>query len=121
MKKTQIRQRNPDSGDISLRSIEILPDPVKISPDLREISPESGFLRRILENYHWNMEILAGFWKYFGPFGFFRRKTETDLSESVSSSEDSPLTCRSSRVGRIRVEFGRFFEWVGLPDQSGQP
>ena len=71
MKKTQIRQRNPDSGDISLRSIEISPDSVKISPDLREISPESGFLRRILENYHRNMEILAGFWKYFGRFGFF--------------------------------------------------
>ena len=73
MKKTQIRQRNPnsndsflDSGDISLRSDEnltrfdeIFPDPIKISLDLREISSESGFLRRILENYHRNLEILA--------------------------------------------------------------
>ena len=121
MKKTQIRQRNPDSSDISLRSIEISPDPVKISPDLREISPESGFLRWILENYHWNMEILAGFWKYFGRFGFFGRKTATDPPESVSSSEDPLQTRQSSRVRRIRVESGRFFEWVRLPDQSGQP
>ena len=72
--KTLIRRINtdssdsfPDSGEISLRSgknltkfDEISPDPVKISLDLREISPESRFLRRILENYR---RILAGIWK----------------------------------------------------------
>ena len=64
--KTQIQQINadsgdifPDSGEISLRSgknltgfDEISPDSIKISLDLREISPESGFLHQILENYH---------------------------------------------------------------------
>ena len=48
------------------------------------------------------MEILARFWKYFGRFGFFERKTETDPPESVSSSEDPPPTCRS--IGS--AEFG---------------
>ena len=61
--KAQIRRINADSGDsfldsgeISLRSgknltgfDEISPDPVKISLDLRAISPEFGFLHRILE------------------------------------------------------------------------
>ena len=91
-KKTQIRQRNPDSGnsfpnssDISLRSSEISLDLAKISPDLmryRQIRSKShwikgkyhrnlGFFRQILENYCRNLEILAGVWKYFGQFGFF--------------------------------------------------
>ena len=86
VKKTQIRRRNPDSGnrfldsdDISLRSggdfarfgenltrfDEISLDPVKISSDLMEILPESGFLR-------WILEILAEIYKSFGRFGFFR-------------------------------------------------
>ena len=90
MKKTQIRRRNsdsgdnfPDSGDISLRSgdnltgfDEISQDPVKISLDLREMSPESGFLRRILENScrildnsHRKLEILAGIWKFWPESG----------------------------------------------------
>ena len=67
------------------------------------------------------MEILAGVWKYFYRFGFFGRKTETDPPESVSGSEDPPPTRLSSRVGRIWVGSGRFFGWVGLPDQSRQP
>ena len=72
--KTQIQQINadfgnsfPDSGEISLRSgknltefDEISPNLIKISLDLREISPESGFLRRILENYRQILEILVG-------------------------------------------------------------
>ena len=72
--KTQIRRINADFGDsfldsgkISLRSSknltgfdEISPDLVKISLDLREILPESGFLRQILENYRRILEILAG-------------------------------------------------------------
>ena len=72
--KTQIRRINADSGDsfpdsseISLRSDknltgfdEISPDSVKISLDLREISPESGFIRWNLENYRRILEILAG-------------------------------------------------------------
>ena len=76
--KTQIRRINadfddsfPDSGEISFRSgknltgfDEISPDPVKISLDLREISPKSGFLRRILKNYRRILEILAGIWKF---------------------------------------------------------
>ena len=91
MKKTQIRQRNPyfgdsfpDSGDISLRSSEnltgfdeISQDPVKISLDLREMSPESGFLHRILENScrilensYRKLEILAGIWKFWGTSFF---------------------------------------------------
>ena len=83
MKKTQTRRRNPyfgdsflDSGDISLRSgenltgfDEILQDPVKISLDLREMSPESGFLRRILENSYRKLEILAGIWKFWPESG----------------------------------------------------
>ena len=83
--KTQIRRINanfddsfPDSGEISFRSgknltgfDEISPDPVKISLDLREILPESGFLCRILENYRRILEILAGIRKSFGRFGFF--------------------------------------------------
>ena len=83
MKKTQIRRRNPDSGDnfpdsgdISLRSgenltgfDEISQDPVKISLDLREMSPESGFFRRILENSHRKLEILAGIWKFWPESG----------------------------------------------------
>ena len=138
MKKTQIRRRNPnsdnsfpDSGDISFRSgenltrfDEILLDPVKISQDLREISPESRFLRRILGNYRWNLEILAGIWKSFGRFrffGFLGRKIETELLESVSGGEDPPPTHRSNRVDRIRVGSGRFFRWVRLPNQSRQP
>ena len=90
MKKTQIRRRNPyfgesfpDFGDISLRSgenltgfDEISQDPVKISLDLREMSPESGFLRRILENScrilensHRKLEILAEIWKFWPESG----------------------------------------------------
>ena len=83
MKKTQIWRRNPDSGDnfpdsgdISLRSgenltgfDEISQDPVKISLDLREMSPESGFLRRILENSHRKLEILTGIWKFWSESG----------------------------------------------------
>ena len=96
MKKTQIRRRNPnsgdnfpDSGDISLRSgenltgfDEISQDPVKISLDLREMSPESGFLRRILENSclilensHRKLEILAGIWKFWPDSGKFLPET----------------------------------------------
>ena len=45
-----------------------------------------------------------------------RWKTKTDPPESVSGGEDSPPTRRSSRVGS-----GRFFGWIRLPDQSGQP
>ena len=81
--KTQIRRINadsddsfPDSGQISLRFgknltefDEISPDPVKISLDLREISSKSGFLRRILENYRWILEILAGIWKFLPESG----------------------------------------------------
>ena len=81
--KTQIRRINadsgdsfPDSGKISLRSgknltgfNEISLDPVKISLDLREISPKSGFLPRILENYHRILEILAGIWKFLPKSG----------------------------------------------------
>ena len=81
--KTQIRRINADSGNsfpnfgqISLRSgknltgfDEISPDPVKISLDLREISPESGFLLRILENYRRILEILAGIWKFLSESG----------------------------------------------------
>ena len=83
MKKTQIRRRNPDSGDISLRSgenltgfDEISQDPVKISLDLREKSPKSGFFPRILENFcrilensHRKLEILAGIWKFWPESG----------------------------------------------------
>ena len=46
--------KNPDSGDISLRSSEILTgsceissNPVRLSPESGKLSPESGFLRRI--------------------------------------------------------------------------
>ena len=114
--KTQIRRINadsddsfPDSGEISLRSgknligfDEISPDPVKISLDLREISSESGFLRRILENYRRILEIFAGIWKSFGRFGFLRRKTETDPPESVSDGEDPPPE-QSGRSDSSRV------------------
>ena len=81
--KTQIRRINADSGDsfpnsgeISLRSRknltgfdEISLDPVKISLDLREISPESEFFRQILENYHRILEILAGICKFLPESG----------------------------------------------------
>ena len=40
------------------------------------MSPESGFLRRILENScwilensHWKLELLAGIWKFWPKFG----------------------------------------------------
>jgi len=90
MKKTQIWRRNPyfddsflDSGDISLRSgenltgfDEISQDSVKISLDLREMSPKSRFLHRILENScrilensHRKLKILAGIWKFWPESG----------------------------------------------------
>ena len=47
------------------------------------------------------MEILAGFWKYFGRFGFFGRKTATDPPESVSSSEDPPEQSGPPNSSRI--------------------
>ena len=137
VKKTQIRQRNPDSGnsfpifdDISLRYIEISPDLVRfwrkyhriwwdIARSIQNLTGSKRnitgiwVLRRILENYRWKMDILAEVWKYFGWFRFFRfwgRKTETDLPESVSGSEDPPkpssrpdssLIRSVLRVGRV--------------------
>ena len=41
---------------------EISLDPIKISPDLREIVLESGFFRRILENFGQNLEIFRSVW-----------------------------------------------------------
>ena len=99
-------------------------DPVKISLDLREISPKSGFLRRI-------SEILARIWKFWpesrnisigsGFSGFKGGKPKLDLPESVSGDEDLLPTRRSSRIGRFRVESGRFFGWVRYLDESEQP
>ena len=88
--KTQIRRINadsgnsfPDSGDISLRSgenltgfDEISQDPVKISLDLREISPESGFFTRF-----W--KIITGFWKFWPGSGNFCRNLEIFRSVRV--------------------------------------
>ena len=60
-------------------------NPTKISPNLSEISLESrffhrdlenfrrklGFFRRNLENFHWNLEIFARICVSFDQFGFF--------------------------------------------------
>ena len=116
MKKTQIRRRNPyfsdsflDSGDISLRSgenltgfDEISQDPVKISLDLREMSPESGFLRRILENSCWilenscrDLEILAGIWKFWPESG--------NLSVSSGFRGGKPKLTRRNRFLVVKI------------------
>ena len=74
---------------------EILPDLAKISLDLREITLESEFFRRILENFGRNLEILTGilkFWLEFGNLfvgsGFRGGKQKPDPPESSSGGED---------------------------------
>ena len=74
---------------------EILPDLAKISLDLREITLESEFFRRILENFGRNLEILTGilkFWPEFGNLfvgsGFRGGKQKPDPPESSSGGED---------------------------------
>ena len=76
---------------------EISPDLAKISLDLREITPESGFFHRILENFGQNLEIFAGilkFWLEFGNLsvssGFRGGKQKPDPPESSSGGEDPP-------------------------------
>ena len=107
---------------------EISLDPIKISPDLREIVLESGFFRRILENFGQNLEILARIYKFWPEsrnisvsLGFRGGKPKPDPPESVSGVEDQPPTCWSSRVGRFRVGSCRFFGLVKLSDEFGQP
>ena len=84
---------------------EILPNPVKISLDLREIALESRFFRR-------NLGSFTGFWKFWpksrkllvdsGFSGFKGGKPKPDPPELVSGDEDPPPTHRSSQVGRFR-------------------
>ena len=79
------------------RFYKISPDLAKISLDLREITPESGFFHRILENFGRNLEIFAGilkFWLEFGNLsvssGFRGGKQKPDPPESSSGGEDPP-------------------------------
>ena len=92
-----------------------MPDPVKISPDLLEILPKSGFFRRDLENFR-------QIWVFFGWFGFFGgRETETDLLESVSGGEDLPFTAGVVRLAGVGSDPVGFLGWVGSLNGFGQP
>ena len=92
-----------------------MPDPVKISPDLLEILPKSGFFRRDLENFR-------QIWVFVGWFGFFGgRETETDLLESVSGGEDLPLTAGVVRLAGVGSDPVGFLGWVGSLNGFGQP
>ena len=66
----QIRRDFARSGENLTGFDEIQPDLVKISPDLREISPKSGFLRRILKIYCRILEILPEAGKLSVSSGF---------------------------------------------------
>ena len=92
-----------------------MPDPVKISPDLLEILPKSGFFRRDLENFR-------QIWVFGGWFGFFGgRETETDLLESVSGGEDLPSTAGVVRLAGLGSDPVGFLGWVGSLNGFGQP
>lgn len=88
---------------------EILPYPIKISPDLHEISPESGFFSQDLkilpkfgffflpESGKFSLEfgIFDRIWVFvsrFRFFGFWGRETKTNSPKSVSGEEDLPPT-----------------------------
>ena len=101
------------SSENFTRFDEILPDPVKISPDLREIVLKYGkislvfvFFHWILESFGWNLGFFIGFWKFWlesgnllvgsGFSGFKGGKPKPDPPELVSCDEDPPPTRRSS-------------------------
>ena len=72
---------------------EILPDPVKISSNLREIALESGKFWAESRVFSRFWKILAKIWKSFSQFGFFEfkgGKPKPDPLESVSGDEDPP-------------------------------
>ena len=117
----QIRRDFAKSGKNIIGYDEIQPDLIKISPDLKEISLESGFLPQILEICRRILEILAEIQKTFGRFRFFgfqgrKTETETDPSKSVSSGKDPPPTHRP--VGVVGLA-GFGLDLVGFLGGSG--
>ncbi|KAL0016123.1 hypothetical protein SO802_003192 [Lithocarpus litseifolius] len=84
---------------------EISLDPVKISPDLSEISPKSWFFHRDLENFGQNLKILAGLYVFSvgsGFSGFRGGKPRPIRRNRFSRVEDPPLitgVVRSTGVG----------------------
>ena len=125
------RSEKPRSGGNLTEFDEISLDSLKISSDLREIEPESGFFGRDLGFLSPKFGFLssesgffAGLWVFadrFRFFGFLGREIETDPLESVFGGENPPPTAGVSRVGRFRIGFGRVSGWVGSPDMFGQP
>ena len=71
--------RKPRSDKNLIGIYEISPNPIKILPDLREISPESMFFRRDLEFFRWDLGLFfVGIWIFFfrnmgflSEYGFF--------------------------------------------------
>ena len=87
------------SGDNLTGFDEISQDPVKISLDLREMSPESGFFAGFWKIIAGFWKILTGNWKFLPRSGNFGRNLEIFQSVRVFRVLGEENRNRPVRIG----------------------